>query len=71
MMPEQRSLYPGHAYYALRPGITGIWQVSERNDSTFADRAGFDAQYDRDLSLATDLRLLMATVRVVLRATGH
>jgi exopolysaccharide production protein ExoY len=71
MMPEQRVLYPGNAYYALRPGITGIWQVSERNDSTFADRAGFDAQYDRDLSLPTDVWLLMATVRVVLRATGH
>lgn len=71
MMPEQQTLYPGNAYYRLRPGITGLWQVSERNDSSFADRAGFDAQYDRDLSLATDLRLLVATVKVVLRATGH
>ena len=39
MMPEQQALYPGRAYYALRPGITGPWQVSERNDTTFADRA--------------------------------
>lgn len=71
MMPEQQALYPGRAYYRLRPGITGPWQVSKRNDTTFADRARFDALYDRDLSLATDLRLLLATVRVVLRATGH
>lgn len=71
MMPEQASLYPGQAYYTLRPGITGIWQVSARNDSSFADRARFDATYDRKLSFATDLALLFATVRVVLRGTGH
>lgn len=71
MMPSQQALYTGEAYYRLRPGITGPWQVSERNASTFADRAWFDAGYDRDLSLVTDLRLLAATVRVVLRATGY
>ncbi len=71
MLPEQAPLYPGQAYYALRPGITGIWQVSARNESSFADRARFDATYDRKLSLATDLGLLFATVRVVLRGTGH
>jgi exopolysaccharide production protein ExoY len=71
MMPEQAPLYPGQAYYALRPGITGLWQVSERNASTFADRAQYDALYDRDLSFITDLKLLGATVRVVLRGTGY
>ena len=71
IMPEQRSLYPGQAYYRLRPGITGLWQVSARNESAFADRAGFDADYDRRISLRTDLCLLAATVRVVLRGTGH
>ena len=70
MMPEQQALYPGRAYYALRPGITGTWQVSVRNTSSFADRARFDDAYDRSLSLVTDLRLLAATVRVVLRGTG-
>lgn len=71
MMPEQRRLYPGTAYYRLRPGITGPWQVSSRNDSTFAARARFDALYDRTVSLKTDISLLGATVRVVLRGTGH
>ena len=71
MMPEQRMLYPGHAYYQLLPGVTGLWQVSDRNSSTFAQRAEFDAHYERDLSLATDLRVLCATVGVVLRATGR
>jgi exopolysaccharide production protein ExoY len=71
MMPEQAPLYPGEAYYTLRPGITGLWQVSERNATTFADRAHYDARYEKDLSLANDLRILMTTVRVVLRGTGY
>lgn len=71
MMPEQASLYSGQAYYTLRPGITGLWQVSERNASTFADRARYDALYDHDLSFVTDLKLLAATLRVVIRGTGY
>lgn len=70
MMPDQSALYPGHAYYALRPGITGLWQVSDRNASTFAQRAEFDDVYERTLSFATDVRVLVATVGVVFRCTG-
>lgn len=70
MMPEQRAIYPGTEYFALRPGITGPWQTSARNDSSFAERAGFDRGYYQSLSLATDLRVLLRTVRVVLRGTG-
>lgn len=70
MMPEQQVLYPGRAYYALRPGITGPWQVSDRNQTSFAARADFDAEYDAALSLKCDLHILLATVGVVLRGTG-
>ena len=71
MMPSQRGDYPGRAYYALRPGLTGAWQVSARNESTFAERARFDGGYAAALSLWTDLAILAATVGVVLRATGR
>ena len=71
MMTDQRSLYTGTAYYRLRPGITGNWQVSKRNESAFADRVMFDQQYEQQLSFATDVSLLAATVRVVLRCTGY
>ena len=71
MMPDQQMLYPGEAYYALRPGITGFWQISDRNESSFAARAKFDADYDRSLSLGTDAAVLLATVAVVLRGTGY
>ncbi|NCQ24035.1 MAG: sugar transferase [Rhodobacteraceae bacterium CG17_big_fil_post_rev_8_21_14_2_50_63_15] len=70
MLPSQRAIYPGTAYYAMRPGITGYWQVSARNDSSFADRARFDASYLREMSLITDLKVMICTVRVVLTGTG-
>jgi lipopolysaccharide/colanic/teichoic acid biosynthesis glycosyltransferase len=70
MMPSQQVLYIGRAYYALRPGLTGPWQVSDRNGCAFAKRAEFDRDYEQSLSLATDLRLLARTVAVVLKGTG-
>ncbi|WP_238363813.1 sugar transferase [Mesobacterium pallidum] len=71
MLPEQRRIYPGLAYYALRPGITGFWQTSVRNESNFAERAKFDTSYFRELSLGTDIKVILKTVRVVLRGTGY
>ena len=71
MMPEQKTMYPGQCYYELRPGITGLWQVSERNQSTFADRAKFDSIYNHSLSLKTDVTVLWATIGVVVRGTGY
>jgi lipopolysaccharide/colanic/teichoic acid biosynthesis glycosyltransferase len=71
MMPEQQILYPGSCYYALRPGITGLWQVSTRNLSSFADRANFDTIYNRSLSFKTDAMVIWATFGVVLRGTGY
>ncbi len=70
MMREQRALYPGQAYYKLSPGITGFWQVSERNETSFAERAYYDTSYLQQLSLTTDLRVLLQTITVVLRGTG-
>lgn len=70
MMPCQQALYPGHAYYNLRPGVTGPWQVSERSKGAFADRAHFDDMYDLSLSFFGDMKLLLKTVLVVFRGTG-
>lgn len=70
MMLNQRDLYPGTAYYALRPGVTGYWQTAGRNRTTFEARAEYDAVYEEQLSLMTDLRILARTVSVVLRGTG-
>jgi lipopolysaccharide/colanic/teichoic acid biosynthesis glycosyltransferase len=71
MMVDQQQLYPGTAYYALRPGISGAWQVSDRNDSSFADRAGFDTDYNNSLSFKTDFSILVRTFGAVVRCTGY
>jgi len=71
MMTSQQGMYPGTAYYGLRPGITGYWQTAGRNATTFEARAGFDSAYDADLSLLTDARVLVRTVGVVVNATGY
>lgn len=70
MVPEQQPLYAGTAYYRLRPGLTGLWQISERHTSAFADRAGYDTDYAARLTLGLDLAILARTVGVVLRQTG-
>lgn len=70
MMIAQQAIYPGTAYFALRPGITGFWQTAGRNRTTFAARAAYDTRYDEALSLATDVAILLRTVAVVLRGTG-
>ncbi len=70
MMPDQAPLYPGEAYYQMRPGITGFWQISERNDSAFAARAVHDNAYAGRMSLLTDIRVMFSTVGVVVRGTG-
>jgi lipopolysaccharide/colanic/teichoic acid biosynthesis glycosyltransferase len=70
MMPCQQAIYPGTAYYALRPGITGLWQTAGRNRTTFAARAEYDAAYEARVTLGGDLAILWRTVAVVLRGTG-
>lgn len=70
MLETQRVLYPGMAYYRLRPGLTGAWQVFCRNESGFASRSRYDSYYARKMSLRVDLSILMRTVVVVLRCTG-
>lgn len=70
MMPEQRVLYPGVYYAAHRPGLTGLWQVSVRNGSTFASRAIYDERYSREVSLSLDVATIVQTFRVVARCTG-
>lgn len=71
IMVSQRKGYVGTAYYNLRPGITGLWQISERNECAFGARVGFDEAYEKSIALKTDLWILLSTVRVVLRGTGY
>ncbi|HEV7770551.1 MAG TPA: sugar transferase [Solirubrobacterales bacterium] len=54
----------------LRPGITGLWQVSGRSDLPFQEMVRFDYQYVAGWSLARDIEILLATIPVVLSGRG-
>jgi exopolysaccharide biosynthesis polyprenyl glycosylphosphotransferase len=54
----------------LRPGITGLWQVSGRSDLPFQEMIRFDYQYVSGWSLARDIEILLATIPVVLSGRG-
>jgi undecaprenyl-phosphate galactose phosphotransferase/exopolysaccharide production protein ExoY len=58
------------SYAAVRPGITGLWQVSGRNDVSYPNRVALDCKYVRFWSLQMDLGILARTVSTVLRASG-
>lgn len=70
MLPEQRQHYPGTAYFKMRPGLTGLWQISERNGCTFVERALHDTRYSGMMCFSADLWILFQTPMVVLKGTG-
>ncbi len=57
-------------YRAVRPGLTGLWQVSGRTDTSYGQRVALDTAYIRNWSFRGDLQILLRTVRVVLFGHG-
>lgn len=57
-------------YYLVRPGITGMWQVSGRNDIDYPDRVKMDSWYVRNWSMWMDIVILLKTVKVVFGGKG-
>jgi Undecaprenyl-phosphate galactose phosphotransferase WbaP len=72
MMPSQIEQYGVYypLYTMVSPGITGLWQVSGRNEKTFEERAQLDAYYVQNWSPWLDVLLLIKTIRVVAFAKG-
>ncbi len=58
------------SYLAVQPGVTGLWQVSGRNDTSYAERVRLDTRYCQSITVLGDLGILVRTVGVVLRRTG-
>ena len=56
---------------SMKPGMTGLWQVSSRLDVDFDDRAAIDLDYIDRWSLRLDLGIIARTIPVVLRSLGH
>jgi len=59
-----------HDYARCRPGITGAWQVSGRNDIDYGSRVRLDQEYARNWSLMRDGRILLLTAVVVIQGKG-
>lgn len=59
-----------HDYSRCRPGITGVWQISGRNDTGYGERVRLDRDYARNWSFLSDLRVLLRTPSAVLRRDG-
>jgi exopolysaccharide production protein ExoY len=57
-------------YSAVRPGITGLWQVSGRSDCDYDQRVQLDTLYVRQWSFVGDLVILVKTIKVVVLRTG-
>ena len=57
-------------YLSVRPGVTGLWQVSGRSNTGYRERVALDSDYARNPSLLRDLKILVLTVVVVLRCRG-
>ena len=58
------------AYLSIRPGVTGLWQVSGRSDIAYARRVALDTEYVRSASLSLDVNILWRTIGVVLLRKG-
>jgi undecaprenyl-phosphate galactose phosphotransferase len=59
-----------HDYTRCRPGITGVWQVSGRNDTGYRRRVHLDQHYARHYSFGGDIAILLRTPVAVLRRSG-
>lgn len=59
-----------HERLAVRPGITGLWQVSGRNRLTYFEMCELDVRYVRGWSFSTDLRILLRTPWAVVERGG-
>ncbi|MBM3604651.1 MAG: sugar transferase, partial [Alphaproteobacteria bacterium] len=58
-------------YLRMRPGVTGMWQTTGRNDVSYAERVRMDVEYEKNVSVWEDLRIMVMTVVAMLAKTGR
>jgi lipopolysaccharide/colanic/teichoic acid biosynthesis glycosyltransferase len=70
--PDEMAKYEqwGINLLTVKPGITGLWQVSGRSNITYQQRVQMDMFYIRNWSIWLDLQLLWQTIPAVLKGTG-
>lgn len=72
IVPAEARFYGPHIaeYHSVRPGITGLWQVSGRSNMSYERRVELDVEYARGLSIRKDIAILVKTIPVVLSSEG-
>lgn len=72
ILPDEQELFGVHLehYMSVRPGISGLWQVSGRNSASFAQRVHWDVWYVRNWSMRGDIIILLKTFKAVLGRSG-
>jgi lipopolysaccharide/colanic/teichoic acid biosynthesis glycosyltransferase len=72
VIPYEVEKYPDEYLprFDVKPGLTGLWQVSGRNERTYEEMVHFDLEYAARPSLLMDLRILLKTLPVVLGRQG-
>lgn len=72
IISDELALYGPAAslYAAVRPGITGLWQISGRNDVSYVERVALDSRYVRERNVLLDIEILLRTPSAVLRRKG-
>jgi len=68
IFPNTKSLFK--KVLSVKPGITGLWQVSGRSDLDFEKRIALDASYVDNLSLVNDLKIILKTPWVMITGKG-
>jgi lipopolysaccharide/colanic/teichoic acid biosynthesis glycosyltransferase len=70
--PEEIGKYGqfGQPLMMVMPGLTGLWQVSGRSNTTYDERVSLDMQYISEWSLSLDIKILFRTVPAVLNGDG-
>ena len=72
VVEDELEMYEASAFYYLqtRPGLTGLWQVSGRNDVSYETRVAMDTMYVKNWSITKDLLIIMRTVPAVCMSRG-
>lgn len=72
VVDEELNYYESAASYYLstRPGLTGLWQISGRNDVSYKERVDFDTQYVRNWSMMQDVSIIVKTIPAVCMSRG-
>ncbi len=56
--------------FSVKPGLTGLWQVSGRSNTSFADLIKLDLEYIDTWSFLLDMQILLRTLRAVIKKEG-